>query len=69
MPDQRKTERFTIDRNGVIELTVVGKNGQEHRYPNYTGRKRIHGHFTHEGEYRRAYEAAVERNRPRQRRN
>ena len=52
---------FTIQRGERIERTVVGVDGQTHVMP---GNKRgKHGHFTSEGPYRRAIEAAVQANR------
>jgi hypothetical protein len=43
-----------------MERTVVGKDGQEHR-PS-AARQGRDGHFTDEGLYRRAIEAAVREN-------
>lgn len=52
---------YTIQRGQVIERTVVGVDGQTHVMPgNRPGRD---GHFTSEGPYRRAIEAAVRANR------
>ena len=52
---------FTIQRNGRMERTVVGIDGQTHVMDgNRRGRD---GHFTDEGEYRRAIEQAVAENR------
>ena len=51
---------FTIQRGNRMERTVVGKDGHVHHPPaNGQGR---HGHFTNEGEYRRAIEQAVSEN-------
>jgi len=54
---------FTIKRRGHngYERTVVGKDGQTHvMTADKEGRD---GHFTDEGQYRRAVEQAVARNR------
>ena len=54
---------FTIQRPGQnrYERTVVGRDGQTHVMPSdRTGRD---GHFTEEGQYRRAIEQAVALNR------
>ena len=51
---------FTIQRGNRMERTVVGKDGQEHR-PS-AARQGRDGHFTDEGLYRRAIEAAVREN-------
>ena len=52
---------FTIDRrDGRRERTVVGKTGRQH-HPDAAGPGRD-GHFTDEGQYRRAIECAVARN-------
>ena len=59
MPRKRD---FTIQRpDGRIERTVVGIDGQTHN-PEPVGEGRD-GHFTDEGEYRRAIEQAVAENR------
>ena len=51
---------YTIQRPNGMERTVVGKNGQLHHPPaNGQGR---HGHFTDEGQYRRAIEQAIREN-------
>ena len=68
---------FTIQRGGRLERTIVGKTGQEH-HPDPDGHfTRIlgawagfldppkhgkDGHFTDEGQYRRAIERAVAEN-------
>ena len=56
---QIKKWDFTIDCGGVLERTVVGKDGQVHHpEPNGRGRDR---HFTaeHENELRQSINAAV----------
>lgn len=51
---------FTIQRGDRLERTVVGKDGQKHVMDaQQHGR---HGHFTNEGQYRRAIEQAVAEN-------
>jgi len=58
-----KKRDFTILRpDGRLELTVVGKTGLEHRHPDATKQGRD-GHFTDEGQYRRAIEQAVAENK------
>ena len=54
---------FTIQRRGhnQYERTVVGKDGQTHVMP--TDREGRNGHFTDEGQYRRAIKQAVSQNR------
>ena len=52
---------FTIQRGDRIERTVVGVDGQTHVMPTHKHGK--HGHFTSEGSYRRAIQAAVQANR------
>ena len=54
---------FTIQRRGQngYEQTVVGRDGQVHTMQSY--RRGRHGHFTDEGQYRRAIEQAVAENR------
>ena len=60
---------FTIQRpDGRMERTVVGKDGQVHPVPARIGKDGQwlggkHGHFTDEGEYRRAIEQAAADNR------
>ena len=60
---------FTIQRpDGRMERTVVGKDGQVHSIPARQkpgGEWQVgkHGHFTDEGEYRRAIEQAAADNR------
>ena len=51
---------FTIERDGRMERTVVGRDGQINRPP-AVGQGRD-GHFTDEGEYRRAIDRAVAEN-------
>lgn len=51
---------FTMQRDNRLERTVVGIDGQIHHLnPNGHGRD---GHFTDEGQYRRAIEDAVREN-------
>lgn len=59
---QNRTRYFTIQRKGdaSYELTVVGKDGQEHTMRRI--KKGKDGHFTDEGQYRRAIEQAVAQN-------
>ena len=54
---------YTIQRRGQngYERTVVGKDGQTHVMA--TDRRGRDGHFTEEGQYRRAIELAVAQNR------
>lgn len=60
-------KEFTINRSGDWERTVVGVDGQTHIVPvktaNGTHVQGEDGHFRHEGPYREAIEAAVERNK------
>lgn len=56
---------FTIQRGDKTERTVVGIDGQKHVYQD-VDKKGRDGHFTDEGEYRRAIEQAVAENRRRQ---
>ena len=56
-----KKYEFTIDRGGRLERTIVGKDGQTHVPP--TTEKGKDGHFTDEGQYRRAIEKAVDENK------
>lgn len=52
---------FTIQRDDRMEQTVVGIDGQTHVMDaNQPGRD---GHFTDEGQYRRAIEQAAAENR------
>ena len=51
---------YTIQRGGRMERTVVGKDGHIHHPP--AVRQGRDGHFTNEGEYRRAIERAVAEN-------
>ena len=54
-------KEFTIQRGNQIERTVMGVDDHAHVM---AGPKRGEdGHFTSEGPYRRAIEAAVEANR------
>ena len=59
---QNRSRYFTIQRKGspTYELTVVGKDGQEHTLERI--KKGKDGHFTDEGRYRRAIEQAVAQN-------
>ena len=51
---------FTIQRGGRLERTIVGKTGRKHvEDVDKQGRD---GHFTDEGQYRRAIERAVAEN-------
>ena len=54
---------FTIRRRGQnqYERTVVGKDGQTHVMQ--ADREGRNGHFTDEGQYRRAIEQAVAQNK------
>ena len=53
---------FTIQRRGnPMERTVVGKDGRIYRPP--AVRQGKDGHFTDEGQYRRAIEQAVAENK------
>ena len=52
---------FTIDRGGRLERTIVGKDGQTH--VREAAEKGKSGHFTDEGQYRRAIEKAVDENK------
>ena len=51
---------FTIQRGSRMERTVVGKDGHTHHPP--AVRQGRHGHFTNEGQYRRAIAQAVAEN-------
>ena len=51
---------FTIQRGGRMERTVVGKDGHIHHPP--AEKQGKDGHFTDEGQYRRAIERAVAEN-------
>ena len=55
-------KHFTIQRNrsGSYERTVVGKDSQTHKMQADTPGK--DGHFTDEGQYRRAIDQAVAQN-------
>ena len=57
-----RTRYLTIQRKGrdLFELTVVGKDGQEHKMEK--DKKGKDGHFTDEGKYRRAIVRAVREN-------
>ena len=59
---QNRTKYFTIQRKGSAsyELTVVGKDGHKHTMARI--KKGKDGHFTDEGQYRRAVEKAVAEN-------
>ena len=52
---------YTIQRGARIERTVVGITGMTHVYQD-VDRKDRDGHFTDEGQYRRAIEKAVSEN-------
>ena len=52
---------FTIHRGDRIERTVVGKDGQKHVMDALQHGR--HGHFTNEGQYRRAIEQVVTENK------
>ena len=57
----KKKRTYTMDRNsGLYERTVVGKDGQKH--VDKIGKEGKDGHFTDEGQYRRAIERAVAEN-------
>ena len=56
------TMRFTINRGGRVERTVVGITGQTHIDEVSNDVRGDDGHFTDEGEYRRAIERAVREN-------
>ena len=60
--DNRRTRYFTIARKGraSYELTVVGKDGRVHKLDR--DKKGKDGHFTDEGQYRRAIEKAQKEN-------
>ena len=51
---------FTIQRGGRLERTIVGVDGQTHVL--LATQQGKDGHFTHEGQYRRAIERAVAEN-------
>ena len=54
---------FTIERpDGSVERAVVGIDGQVHHPPVAGNNRGRDGHFTDEGEYRRAIERAVKEN-------
>ena len=52
---------FSIDRGGRLERTIVGVDGQKHVLP--AAKQGADGHFTDEGQYRRAIEQAVAENK------
>ena len=52
---------FTTDRDGRLERTIMGKDGQTHVQA--ATKKGKNGHFTDEGQYRRAIEKAVDENK------
>ena len=56
------TRRFTIDRGGRVERTVVGRTGQAHVDEVANDARGEDGHFTDEGEYRRAIDRAIREN-------
>ena len=51
---------FTLQRGDRMERTIVGKDGQKHVMDG--NRPGWDGHFTDEGQYRRAIERAVAEN-------
>ncbi len=53
-------KEFTIQRGDHLERTVVGVDGQKHVMDGKEQGK--DGHFTDEGQYRRAIEQAVAEN-------
>ncbi len=55
-----KKKEFTIQRGNRLERTVVGIDGQTHVVE--AAKQGKHGHFTDEGQYRRAIEATVKEN-------
>ena len=57
-----KKREFTINRSGRLERTIVGVDGQTHVLP--ATKQGKDGHFTDEGQYRRAIEHAVAQNTP-----
>ena len=61
-PGSNRTRYFTVQRKGSVsyELTVVGKDGQKHTMSRINKGK--DGHFTDEGQYRRAIMQAVAEN-------
>ena len=59
--DLKKKYEFTIDRRvQPYERTIVGVTGKKH--VDRTTKKGRNGHFTDEGRYRRAIDAAVREN-------
>lgn len=52
---------FTIQRGGRLERTIVGRTGRKHVEEAATKHGKD-GHFTDEGQYRRAIERAVAEN-------
>ena len=52
---------FTINRGGRLERTIVGVDGQTHVLE--ATKQGADGHFTDEGQYRRAIEQAVAKNK------
>ena len=62
MANERR--EFTIDRGDGrdFERTIVGRTGQKHVDTVPRTRRGRDGHFTDEGEYRRAIERAVREN-------
>ena len=57
----KSTKHFTIDRGrGKFERTIVGRTGRTHM--DETDNQGKNGHFTDEGEYRRAIARAVREN-------
>ena len=55
-----KKQEFTIQRGNRMERTVVGIDGQKHVVD--AKKQGEDGHFTDEGKYRRAIDAAVVEN-------
>lgn len=56
-----KKRDFTIQRSSRIERTVVGIDGQTHVME--ADKQDKDGHYTDEGQYRRAIEQAVSENK------
>ena len=59
MGNPQKRE-FSINRGGRLERTIVGVDGQTHVLP--ATKQGRDGHFTDEGQYRRAIEQAAAEN-------
>ena len=56
------TRRFTINRGGRVERTVVGRTGHTHVDEVSNDVRGDDGHFTDEGKYRDAIKQAVKEN-------